>query len=109
MKTYVMMTKIAPPNAQVVELGSRMQEWARNEQYRLEKIKHSCPEVIFLAHYALLGQWDFMDIYNAPDEETAAMVSLVSRSFGAHEVESWCAIPSERLTKLAEELNSLDI
>ena len=103
------MTKIAPPNAQVVELGSRMQEWARNEQSRLEKIKNSCPEVKFLSHYALLGQWDFMDIYNAPDEETAAMVSLISRSFGAHEVESWCAIPSEKLTKLAAELNRLDV
>jgi len=34
-------------------------------------IKEKCPEVKFIAHYGLLGPYDFMDIYEAPDEETA--------------------------------------
>jgi len=37
----------------------------------LSKVKKTCPEVKWLAHYALLGPYDFMDVYEAPDVDTA--------------------------------------
>jgi uncharacterized protein with GYD domain len=40
----------------------------------------------------LLGRYDFMDIYEAPDAETAHKVSFISRSEGAVEAESWHAV-----------------
>jgi uncharacterized protein with GYD domain len=52
-----------------------------------------------------LGHWDFMDIYEAPDEETAVKVSIISRSYGAHQIESWPAIPFERIFQLTSELH----
>jgi uncharacterized protein with GYD domain len=108
MKTFVMMTKMSSRDAHLVELSSKLQNRARNNETWLKQVKDKCPEVKFLAHYAILGYWDFMDIYEAPDEETAAKLSLISRAFGAHEVESWCAIPSERLQRLARELDELE-
>jgi uncharacterized protein with GYD domain len=107
MKTFVMMTKMSSRNAHLIELGAKLQDRARNTRNWLIQVKEKCPEVKFLGHYAILGYWDFMDIYEAPDEETAAKVSMITRAFGAHEVESWCAIPTERLEKLATELEQL--
>ena len=108
MKTYVMMTKVARHDANLVEVGAKLRDRAQNARAWLEEIKRQCPEVNFIAHYALLGHWDFMDIYEAPDEETAVKVSIISRSFGAHQIESWPAIPSERLFQLTEEIGRRD-
>jgi len=104
MKTFVLMTKLASREANLVEVGVKMQNRSRDCKEWLAEIKQKCPEVVFKAHYALLGHWDFMDIYEAPSEESAAKVSLISRSYGAHVVESWLAIPSERLQKITSEL-----
>lgn len=108
MKTFVMMTKMSARDAHLVELTAKLQNRARDNDAWLKQVKNKCPEVKFLAHYAILGYWDFMDIYEAPDEETAAKLSLISRAFGAHEVENWCAIPSERMERLARELDDLE-
>ena len=105
MKTFVMMTKVARHDAHLVEVGAKLQDRARNARAWLEDIKCQCPEVNFIAHYALLGHWDFMDIYEAPDEETAVKVSIISRTYGAHQIESWPAIPFERILKLTGELD----
>lgn len=106
MKTFVMMTRVAASDAQLLKIGSKLQDRARNSAAWLDEIKAKCPEVKFLAHFAILGQWDFMDIYEAPDEETAAKVSLISRGYGAHEIQNWPAIPYEKIIKLAEEISS---
>jgi uncharacterized protein with GYD domain len=107
MKTFVLMTKFASRDAHLVEVGAKILDRARHGQAWLDQIKHQCPEVAFKAHYALLGYWDFMDIYEAPDEETATKVSMLSRAHGAHQVESWPAIPQERLAKLTAEIDRL--
>ena len=70
----------------------------------LKEVKNKCPEVIFKSHYALLGKYDFLDIYEAPDEETAAKVSMISLSNGATLAESWTAIPYNKFLKLIEEI-----
>ncbi len=70
----------------------------------LEHVKKKCPEVHFIAHYALLGSYDFLDIYEAPDEDTAAKVSMISLSNGAFQAESLIAIPYKRFLKLTEEI-----
>lgn len=106
MKTFVMMTRITSGDANPIEVGSKLTDRARHGRAWLEEIKQKCPEVKFLTHYAILGYWDFMDIYEAPDEEVAAKVSLLSRSHGTHQVENWPAIPYERILALAEEFDA---
>ena len=98
MKTFILMTKLAP------QVTSQVQERGRIGAAWLEQVKEKCPQVKFLAHYGLLGTYDFMDIYEAPDEEIAAKVSMISRANGALVAESWTAIPYKRIVELAREI-----
>jgi uncharacterized protein with GYD domain len=72
----------------------------------LKRVHEACPDVKWLAHYALLGPYDFMDVYTAPDVETAHRVSLISRSEGALTAESWQGMPYDDFLKLMENLDS---
>ena len=96
MQTFVLMTKLAP------EMSRQLKNQASLGRLWLEQVKEKCPEVNFLAHYALLGPYDFLDIYEAPDEEIAAKVSLISLQSGAFQAESWVAIPYKRFVELTE-------
>ena len=98
MPTFVLMTKLSPEIAR--------QTRSREELGRawLDQVKNKCPDVRFVCHYALLGQYDFLDIYEAPDEETAAKVSLISQANGAVKAESWSAIPYKRFLDLTQEI-----
>ena len=53
----------------------------------------------------MLGQYDFMDIYEAPDEESAAKISMISRANGALYAESLIAIPHKKFLELTEEIS----
>jgi len=99
MKTYVMLTKLSP------ESSKQMKDRAKLGRQWLDQVKNKCPEVKFIAHYALLGHYDFLDIYEAPDEETAAKVSMISLSNGAFKAESLSAIPYKRFLELADEIS----
>lgn len=104
MKTFVMMTKIASKNADLIEVTNKLKAHSKDSTAWLDEINAKCPEVKVLAHYALLGPYDFMCIYEAPDEKTAAKVSLLSRARGAFQVESWHAIPSREIAEMMEGL-----
>lgn len=98
MKTFILLTKLSP------EVSKYIKDRAKIGRAWLEQVKEKCPEVKFIAHYALLGSYDFIDIYEAPDEETAAKVSMISLSSGAFTAESLIAIPYKRFLELAETL-----
>ena len=98
MSTYILMTKLSP------ELEKKMKDRAKIGRSWLEEVKSKCPEVNFVAHYALLGPYDFLDIYEAPDEETAAKVSMISLANGAFEAQSWSAIPYKKFLELTEKI-----
>ncbi|MGB2698594.1 MAG: GYD domain-containing protein [Candidatus Zixiibacteriota bacterium] len=105
MKTFVLMTKLASREAQLVEIGAKFRDRARSGRAWLKEIKEKCPEIKFKAHYALMGYWDSMHIYEAPDEEMAAKVSLLTRPYAA-QVESWLALPYEKIIQISEEIES---
>ncbi len=98
MKTFILLTKLAP------EISKQMKDRARLGRNWLEQVKQKCPEVKFIEHYALLGPFDFLDIYEAPDEETAAKVSMISLSNGAFEAQSLIAIPYKKFLDLVEKI-----
>lgn len=100
MPTFVLMTKLGSENLK----DARGRKRAGNEWYK--KVRDCCPGVKWLAHYAILGPYDSMDIYEAPDVITAHKVSLISRSEGAVSAESWEALPYEDFLKLFDELGS---
>jgi uncharacterized protein with GYD domain len=98
MPTFVLMTRLAPAALHDAKRRKSLgKEW-------LQKVKVACPEVKWIAHYALLGPYDFMDIYEAPDVETAHRISLISRAEGALTAESWGAMPYENFLELMERM-----
>jgi uncharacterized protein with GYD domain len=97
-QTYILMTKLSPDVSKAVGDREKLgRKW-------MHQVKEKCPEVKFVAHYALLGRFDFLDIYEAPNEESAAKVSMISLSNGAFQSESWLAIPYKRFLELTEEI-----
>ncbi|RMG46609.1 MAG: GYD domain-containing protein [Acidobacteria bacterium] len=99
MPQFVLLTKLAPESMQDPKARRAMgKDW-------LGKVKSACPQVRWIAHYALLGPYDFLDIYEAPDVETAQKVALISRSGGATTVESWPALPYDEFMRLFEGLS----
>jgi uncharacterized protein with GYD domain len=98
MKTFILLTKLSP------ETSKQMKDREQLGRNWLEQVKAKCPGVKFISHYALLGRYDFLDIYEAPDEETAAKVSMISLSNGAFQSESLFAIPYKRFLELSEEI-----
>ena len=98
MQTFILLTKLTP------ELTQRMKDRSSIGGSWLELVKEKCPEVKFIAHYGLLGPFDFVDIYDAPDAETAAKVSMISLANGALQAESWMAIPYKKIVDLAGEI-----
>ena len=98
MQTYILLTKLSP------DLSRQMKERAKLGLRWLDQVRKKCPEVKFVAHYALLGQYDFLDIYEAPDEETAMKVSIISQANGAFQAQSLPAIPYKRFLELTREI-----
>ncbi len=98
MKTFILLTKLSP------EITKQMKDRAQIGRSWLDQVKDKCPDVKFISHYALLGPYDFLDIYEAPDEETAAKVSMISLNNGAFESQSLIAIPYKRFLELTGEI-----
>jgi uncharacterized protein with GYD domain len=94
MPTYVMLTRVSGDAlrdpASLEELGFRV----------TEKLHADCPEVKWLASYAVLGGYDYLDVFEAPDNEVATKVAVVVRSFGHASTETWPATPWERFKQL---------
>ena len=100
MATYAMLTRLSPealtqPEA-VAELNKRVED----------RIQQVCPNVKWLANYAVLGPYDYLDVFEAPDPDTATKVSLLVRSFGHATTETWLVTPWERFVTLAQGLHA---
>jgi uncharacterized protein with GYD domain len=98
MQTYILLTKLAP------EVSKKMKERSIIGHSWMDLVKAKCPAVKFISHYAILGQYDFIDIYEAPDNETAAKVSMISLANGALHAESMTAIPYKKFLELTKEI-----
>ena len=59
MQTYVLMTKLSP------EAGSLIKKRAKAGQAWMKQVKKACPKVKFIGHWAVLGDFDFISIYES--------------------------------------------
>jgi uncharacterized protein with GYD domain len=85
MPTYIMLTRLTPEGVQTIKNNpSRIQEVNREIEQLGASVK---------AQWATLGQWDFVNVIEAPDEKTIARVSLELGSRGTGRYETLTAIP----------------
>ena len=87
MPTYVMLTQLTPEGVQTVKNNpNRIKEVNKEVESLGAEVK---------AQWATLGQYDFVNIVEAPDEATMARVSMELGSRGTARYESLAAIPIE--------------
>jgi uncharacterized protein with GYD domain len=94
-----------PPNAQQLSellaarfLGGRYKHLPLSQvaEYAINETDLRTAQVKWVANYAILGPYDYLDIFEAPDETTAAKVVMIIRSYGHGQTETWTAMPWER-------------
>jgi uncharacterized protein with GYD domain len=100
MATYVMLTRLSPEAltrpGSVADLNKKVED----------RIRQECPGVGWIANYAVLGPCDYLDIFEAPDADTATRGALLVRSFGHATTETWVATPWDRFLTLAQGLKN---
>ena len=98
MQTFFLATKLSPESTRD---ASHIKE---NGRKWMEAVKRNCPGVKWREHYSLIGQYDFISVYEAPDMETAAKVSIITLASGAMKAESWPAIPYKDFLALVDSI-----
>jgi uncharacterized protein with GYD domain len=85
MPTYIMLSTLTPEGVQTV----------KNNPARIKEVNKEIEQIgaKVVAQYAVLGQFDFVNVVEAPDEKTMAKVSLELGSRGTASYQSLAAIP----------------
>jgi uncharacterized protein with GYD domain len=95
MPVYVMLTRLSPEALHHPDSVHKL------SKHVSQQIADQCPEVKWISNYAVLGGCDYLDIFDAPDTDTATKVSLLIRTLGHATTETWLATPWERFEGLA--------
>jgi uncharacterized protein with GYD domain len=98
MTTFVLLTRVSAERVKEVRDLPEM-----DKAFEL-KLQEECPEVRRVASYALLGAYDFLHIFQAPDAITAAKVALLANEFGPGSTQTLTAIPFDDFARLVEEM-----
>ena len=85
MPTYIMLSTLTPDGVQTV----------KNNPNRIREVNKEIEQLgaSVKAQWAVLGQFDFVNVIEVPDERTMARVSLELGSRGTARYESLAAIP----------------
>jgi uncharacterized protein with GYD domain len=89
MPTYVMLTNLTPDGVRTL----------KNNPGRVAEVNKEVEQIgaKVLSQYATLGQYDFVTILEAPDEQTMAKISVELGSRGTMQSQTLAALPAEDL------------
>jgi len=100
MATFIMLTRLSHEALRAPRsLVDLSHEVAR-------RIRDNCAGVEWEASYVILGPADYLDIFTAPDIETATKVATIIRTFGHATTEIWAATEWEKFVELTRSLPS---
>lgn len=70
------------------------------------KVGSACEGVTWKEGYAVLGPYDYLDVFEAPDIETAAKVAFLIRSNTDVETEVWAATPRDAFESMISDIET---
>ena len=87
MPTYIMLSTLTPEGVQTI----------KNNPGRIKEVNREIEQLgaTVKAQWATLGQFDFLNVVEAPDEKTIARVSLELGSRGTGKYLTLTAIPND--------------
>jgi len=94
MPTFIMLSCVA---AESLHSPPALEEL---ENKAVGAIRTQCPHVKWLSSYAAIGPYDFLDIFEAPNIETATKVSTLIRTHGRSSSEVWAAADLEKVKQM---------
>jgi uncharacterized protein with GYD domain len=98
MGTYIVLTRVSP---EAVKTPGRREELCHEVEAH---IKERQLPIRWIANYAVTGRFDYLDIFEAPDDAAAMNLSAILRSYGHATTETWSAIPWEQFVKAIRDL-----
>jgi uncharacterized protein with GYD domain len=98
MATFILLTQLAHATPETDETPP-----AELERRVVDRIRAACPEVEWAGSYAVLGPYDYLDVFRAPDVETAIEVATIVRRLGHARAEVWGATEWPRFKELARD------
>jgi uncharacterized protein with GYD domain len=98
MPTFVLLTRLSPEAVRSADALETL------EREAMRRIRDECPEVEWVNNCAVLGPYDYLDIFHAPDVETAAKVATLVRIHGRAQTETWAAVEWDRFKELVRGL-----
>lgn len=98
MATFIMLTRLSH---QALTSPSSLQSLSKEV---MERIRKDAPAVEWKQSYVVLGPTDYLDIFTAPDIETAMKVAAVIRTFGHASTEVWGATEWDNFVKLVSSM-----
>jgi uncharacterized protein with GYD domain len=92
MPTYIMLTKLTPEGIQTI----------KNNPARIREVNTEVAQLgaEVKAQWATLGEYDFVNVIEAPDERTITRISLELGSRGTGRYETLTAIPIDDFISL---------
>lgn len=98
MATFVMLTRLTPDAVRSPKALEGLEHDA------MKRVRQECPGVEWVSSYAVLGPYDYLDIFKASDIETAIKVSALIRTFGHAQTEVWTATEWDRFKEIVRAL-----
>lgn len=98
MTTYIMQTRLSH---EALKSPSSLESLEREV---MERIRDECPDVIWKQSYVVLGPCDYLDIFEAPDNDAATKVATIIRTFGHAQTEIWGATEWDKFKEMARDL-----
>lgn len=85
MQSFIMMTRLI---REEVHPALAIEE---AEKRTVAQIKEHLPTVKWVANYATMGPWDYIDVFKAPDTATAMKLAALVRYYGGAHTEVYPA------------------
>jgi uncharacterized protein with GYD domain len=98
MATFVMLTRLSGQSLH------QPKSFESLERHVVEQVRKACPDVSWIANYAVLGPYDYVDVFEAPSVERAMQVSALVRSYAQAQTEVWPAVHWAQFKKLVHGL-----